>query len=72
MSAQNFLFCVSKRWCPIRLHSSQMGENRLANQQTKTGTDLGKILTDFLDKGRRRKLLGGPVEHAPPRNILDF
>ena len=37
-----------------------MGENRQANQQAKTGTDLGKILADFLDEGRSRKLLGGP------------
>ena len=36
-----------------------MGENRQANQQTKTGADLGKIRTDFLDEGRSRKLLGG-------------
>ena len=44
---------------PIHLHTSQMGENRQANQQTKTGADVGKILTDFLDEGRSRKLLGG-------------
>ena len=36
-----------------------------------TGTDLGKILTDFLNEHRRRKILGGLVAGSPGK-VLDF
>ena len=36
-----------------------------------TGTDLGKILTDFLNEHRRHKILGG-LETGSPRKVLDF
>ena len=36
-----------------------------------TGTDLGKILTDFLNEHRRRKILGG-LEAGFPGKVLHF